>query len=65
MKKIDRAEFFATVGAGNVHPTVRPETLKGRFCISDWRLQDGSQRIVGETVSDAHGVVPTEFYVAS
>ncbi len=63
LKQISRDEFFSSIGRLNVHPYVRDSTLKGRFHVSDWIMQDGTRRCVAVTESDAHLGEPTKFYV--
>ncbi len=63
MIPVSKAEFFAMVGRLNVHPRVDASTLKGRYHVSHWEMQDGTRKVVGQSKSDSWSIDPTEYAV--
>jgi hypothetical protein len=50
MRKVTHAEFFAKIGPLNVHPRIVSNYDMITGYVSQWRMQDMSERVIG--VSD-------------
>lgn len=58
--EVTKDAFFRRIGPMNVHPRVGDQA--GRYHSSSWETP--ARVVVGRSVSDAHGIEPTRFWLA-
>lgn len=62
MQKVDKAEFYKFVELVNIFPIYASiKFVNNRYAVSVW--EDTARNARGKTISDSHGVDPTEYWV--
>ena len=62
LNSTSKVDFFNKVGPLDITPRVEVATLSHRFHVSLWEIRN--RTIMGKTVADSWGVMPTKFWLS-